>query len=290
MEPVLQALANGVIIGAIVALTAVGLSLIYSILDLTNFAHGDTVTVGAYAALAVNIAWGVSPWVGVLVGMLVGAVISVVLEVVLWSKLRRSGADRVTLIVVSIGLALFLRNLIIFIYGTSSVSYQVPVEQALLLGPVMLTPQQIQVTAAAALAALAVHLILQYTTIGKAMRALADNMDLAWVSGVNVDNVILWTWVLGGLLAAGGGALYAFTRPINPNLGWFLLLPMFAAIILGGIGNAYGAMLGGLLIGVTQELSALVIPNHYKLAVGYAVMIAILFLLPRGLLGKEDLT
>ena len=121
------------------------------------------------------------------------------------------------------------------------------------------------------------------------MRAMSDNSSLAWVSGVDVDRVITWTWVLGGGLAAVGGTLYALVRPLDPNLGWFLLLPMFAAIILGGIGNAYGAAVGGLIIGVLQESSIVVIPAEYRLAVGFVVMIIVLIAYPRGLFGERTL-
>ncbi|MBX5476448.1 MAG: branched-chain amino acid ABC transporter permease, partial [Clostridia bacterium] len=131
---------------------------------------------------------------------------------------------------------------------------------------------------------------LKYTTIGRAMRAMADNSALAWVSGVDVDRVVTWTWILGGGLAAVGGVLYGMIRPIDPNMGWFLLLPMFAAIILGGIGNAYGAAVGGVLIGIIQEASVIVLPAEYRLAVGFLAMIAVLLTYPRGLFGERSLT
>ena len=128
-----------------------------------------------------------------------------------------------------------------------------------------------------------IHYILQKTKIGKAMRALSDNMDLARISGIDVDRVILWTWVISMGLAAAGGVLYGLVTSVRPNMGWVLLLPMFAAVILGGIGNPYGAMAGGLIIGLSQEISTAFLPTEYKLAVGFTIMILVLLLKPEGI-------
>lgn len=286
-----QYVVNGVVVGSIIAITSVGLTLVYSILKLTNFAHGDVVTLGAYTALFANLVLGLSPWAALLTAAVAGVGICLLLEFLVWRRMRALGAGTVSRIVASIGVALVIRNLIVFAFGPQAQSYNVPLTLATRLGPLpaKLTPDQKTVIAAALLGVLLVHLVLRYTSIGKAMRALSDNRDLAWVCGIDVDRVILWTWVLGGGLAAIGGVLYGFTRPIHPNLGWFLLLPMFAAVILGGIGNAYGAILGGFIIGIAQEVSVMLIRNEYKVAVGFLVMILVLLVRPRGLLGETRL-
>lgn len=286
---VAQYVANGVVVGAIIALTAVGLTLVYSILRITNFAHGEYVTIGAYTALALNMSFGLPPRYGLPVAIVVGAVTAVAVEFLLWRRMRRSRAGPVALIVASIGLALFLRNSIVFIFSPAHRTYAMPIQRAEpFLGlPFRLTADQKFIIAVAALLVILLHILLRYTMIGKAMRAMSDNMDLAWICGVDVDRVVLWAWLLAGGLAAAGGVLYAMTRPVYPELGWHLLLPMFAALILGGARNPYGAIIGGLLIGIAQEASVLIIRNEYKIAVGFIVMILVLFIRPQGLLGGD---
>lgn len=282
-------MANGVVVGAIVAVTAVGLTLVYSILRITNFAHGDLVTLGAYTALTLNLGYGVPPKYGIPLAFLVGGLAAVILELTVWRRMRRTGAGTVALIVASIGLALFLRNALVFHFGNQHRAFEVVVQRAQPVPglPIMLTPDQKFIALAAFVLVALLHMVLKYTAVGKAMRAMADNLDLAWTCGVDVDRIIMWTWLLAGGLAASGGVLYSMTRPVYPELGWHLLLPMFAAIILGGIGNPYGAVLGGLLIGIAQEMSVIFFRAEYKMAVGFAVMSAVLFLMPRGLLGEE---
>ena len=200
--------------------------------------------------------------------------------------MRNKGAGSVTLIIISIGLALFLRNLIIFLWGPDIKRYDLPVKRGIELGSVVITQNQIVVIIVAVICMFFVHYLLKKTTIGKAMRALSDNIDLAKVSGIDVDSVIRYTWAIGMALAAVGGILYGLITNINPNMGWFMLLPMFAAVILGGIGSPYGAMVGGLIIGLAQELSTAILPTEYKLAVAFVIMIAVLFVRPRGILGS----
>ena len=148
-----------------------------------------------------------------------------------------------------------------------------------------ITQNQVLVIVAAIILMFLLHYILSRTMIGKAMRALSDNIDLARISGIDVDRTILWMWVIGLGLAASGGVLYGLVTAIRPSMGWFLLLPMFAAIILGGIGNPYGTMAGGMIIGLSQELSTAVLPTEYKFAVSFVVMTVVLLIKPEGLFG-----
>lgn len=286
----LQYVANGIVVGAIIAVAAIGLTLVYSILRLTNFAHGDFITLGAYTALFVNLGFGWRPPMALPVAFAVGAGAAILLEFLVWRKMRQMRASVVALIVASIGVALALRNGLVFFFGPSPQTFQQPVQRAVpFLGlPVTMTPDQQFALVASVVLVLAVHVLLRYTTLGKTMRALSDNTDLAWVSGINVDRVVLWTWVIGGGLAALGGVLYGMTRPLYPELGWHLLLPLFAATILGGVGSPYGAIAGGFLIGIVQEVSVVFVPVEYKIAVGLVAMIIALLVFPRGLFGEAS--
>lgn len=199
--------------------------------------------------------------------------------------MRSKSAGRVSLIIISIGLALFIRNLIVFLWGPGIKRYALPVRRGIEVGSVVITQNQIVVIVVALICMFLLHFILKRTTIGKAMRALSDNIDLAKASGIDVDSVIRYTWVIGIALATIGGILYGLLTNINPNMGWFMLLPMFAAAVLGGIGSPYGAMVGGLIIGLVQELSTAIIPTEYKLAVGFSIMIAVLLVRPQGIFG-----
>lgn len=282
----LQLLVNGLVLGSIIALAAIGLSMIYGILNFANFAQGDFLTLGAYLSVVFSVMLGLNFVLAGALAVVLTALIAVGCDYVIWKPMRAKGADRIALIIISIGLALFLRNLIIFILGPDIKRYALPVKRGIELGSVVITQKQIVVIIIALICMFFVHYLLKKTTIGKAMRALSDNIDLAKSSGIDVDRVIRYTWAIGMALAAVGGILYGLVTNVNPNMGWFMVLPMFAAVILGGIGSPYGAMVGGLIIGLAQELSTAVLPTEYKLAIGFAIMIAVLFVRPRGVMGS----
>ena len=282
----LQLLVNGLVLGSIIALAAIGLSMIYGILNFANFAHGDFLALGAYLSFVFSVMLGLNFILAGALAVALTALIAVGCDYVIWKPMRAKGADRVALIIISIGLALFLRNLIIFLLGPDIKRYALPVKRGIELGSVVITQKQIVVIIIAIICMFFVHYLLKKTTIGKAMRALSDNIDLAKSSGIDVDRVIQYTWAIGMALAAVGGILYGLITSVNPNMGWFMVLPMFAAVILGGIGSPYGAMAGGLIIGLAQELSTAFLPTEYKLAVGFAIMIAVLFVRPRGIMGS----
>lgn len=277
-----QLIVNGIALGSIIALAAVGLTLTYGILRLANFAHGDFMTLGAYLTWVVNTS-GVPIWLSIIVGMggtIAGMLLS---EKLLWEPMRDRRATSTTLMIISIGLALFIRNAIILIWGGSNQSYALPVVAAIDFGGIRIPFNNILVVAFAVLAILGLHFLLQNTKIGKAMRAVADNVDLARVSGINVEQVVIWTWVIAGLLTALGGGMYGLITAVRPNMGWFLILPMFASVILGGIGNPYGAIAGALAIGVAQELSVPFLGSEYKLGVALLMMVLVLLFRPQGL-------
>lgn len=273
---------NGIAIGSVIALAAVGLTLTYGILKLSNFAHGDYMTLGAYLTWFCNIN-GVNIWISMFLGALGTVAGMLVAEFLLWKPMRKTRATPTTLIILSIGLALFVRNGILFIWGGNNQRYDIPLVKAQDIFGVTVPFYRLVTIALAIVAAIVLHLILQNSKIGKAMRAVADNIDLARVSGINVDRIVIWTWVISGVLVAISGAMYGLITVIRPNMGWFLILPIFASVILGGIGNPYGAIAGALIIGVAQELSVLLIDPAYKQGIALLIMVIILLVRPQGL-------
>ncbi|MEH1887279.1 branched-chain amino acid ABC transporter permease [Nostoc sp.] len=277
-----QLIVNGIAVGSIIALAAVGLTLTYGILRLSNFAHGDFLTLGAYLTWLIN-SIGVNIWLSMILAA-IGTVAAMLLsEKLLWSRMRSIRATSTTLIIISIGLALFLRNGIILIWGGKNQNYNLPVTTALDIFGLKVPQNQLLVLGLAVLAILGLHYLLQNTKIGKAMRAVADDLDLARVSGINVDRVIFWTWLIAGTLTSLGGSMYGLITAVRPNMGWFLILPLFASVILGGIGNPYGAIAAAFIIGIVQEISTPWLGSQYKQGVALSIMILVLLIRPKGL-------
>ncbi len=277
-----QLVFNGIAIGSVLALAAIGLTLTYGILNLSNFAHGDFMTLGAYFTWLANTS-GLNIWLSMILGAVGTIVAMLIAEYLLWKPMRDRRATDTTLIIISIGLALFIRNGILLLYDGSNQLYELPEVAALQFGDLRIAYYRLIVIGLAIAAIIALHLILQNTKIGKAMRAVADNIDLARVSGINVEQVVLWTWVITGTLTAFAGGMYGLIAVVRPNMGWFLILPMFASVILGGIGNPYGAIAGAFIIGIAQELSVPLLGSEYKLGVALALMVLILIVRPQGL-------
>lgn len=283
MDPVLiQLLINGIALGSIIALAAVGLTLTYGILRLPNFAHGDYLTLGAYLTFLVTLA-GVNIWPAMVIGAALTIAFALGLEMLVWKPMRDRRATSTTLIIISIGLALFLRNGIILLWGGANQDYGLAVPRPIIIGDIRIKFYSLIVLLLAIAAIGGLHLLLRYTKIGKAMRAVADNIDLARVSGINVEQVVVWTWILAAGLTALGGGMYGLITAVRPNMGWFLVIPMFASVILGGIGNPYGAIAGAFLIGITQEVSTYWIPSEYKIAIALLLMMFVLLFKPQGL-------
>ncbi|MDB9541252.1 branched-chain amino acid ABC transporter permease [Anabaenopsis tanganyikae CS-531] len=277
-----QLIVNGIAVGSIIALAAVGLTLTYGILRLSNFAHGDFLTLSAYLTLLLNTS-GINIWLSMILAS-AGTVAAMLLsEKLLWARMRSIRATSTTLIIISIGLALFLRNGIIFFWGGQNQNYNLPVTTALNVFGIRIPQNQLLVLGLAVVAILALHYLLQNTKIGKAMRAVADDLDLARVSGINVEQVILWTWIIAGIFTSLGGSMYGLITAVRPNMGWFLILPLFASVILGGIGNPYGAIAAAFIIGIAQEVSSLWIGSQYKQGIALLMMILVLLIRPKGL-------
>lgn len=292
----LQLFLNGLITGSIIALGAIGLSMIYDILGLVNFAHGDFMTFGGYLTFFISLTF-LRPisFIPLTYDLLLSAILaiigvglfSILLDKIIWKKLRKKGAGTVTLLITAIGIALALRNGIVFIWGSGTISLGIPVSQAIEIFGVKITFFKITSILVAITLMLLLDFLLKNTKIGKAMRALSDNQSLASITGINVDKIISYTWFLGGAYAATGGILYGLITSFRPDMGWILLLPIFAAVILGSIGNVYGAMIGGLIIGLAQETSLAFIGSRYKIAVSFFLLIIVLLFKPEGIFGGK---
>ncbi|XVH31730.1 branched-chain amino acid ABC transporter permease [Haloferacaceae archaeon DSL9] len=307
---------NGLVIGLIIGLAGIGLSMTYSILNFANFSHGDYLTSGAFAGWAATYvvagtgvanvgelilvratSGGASPSevgasiiqtpISIFVGIVVAATVTIALALVIDRLVYRPmrGRGGIALLIASIGVALLLRYLIQFVFGARNrgVTDETGIRVELVPG-LTADLHELTLVVAALVLMLGVHLLLQHTKLGKAMRAMADNKDLALVTGIPTERIIHATWVIGGGLAGVAGYFVVLDRGvIGYNLGWFLLLLIFAAVILGGIGSIYGAMAGGLLIGLTYTVSLVWIPSDFNEAAAFTIMILVLLLRPEGL-------
>lgn len=285
----LNLFAQGIKLGAVIALMAVGLSLVFSVTGLVNFSHGELVTFGAVAAFYLNVSWGIPLLLVGPIVLVLGAAVGWFNERAIWHPLRRRRSGRISLIVVSIGLSILFRHLFLVVYGSSSRSYDdFSRQRAFDVGPFSLPPHDYVIVGVCLVVLAAVGLLLQRTRIGTAIRAVADNRELASASGIDVEKVITVVWILAGALAALSGILQGLTETAVWDMGFKLLLLIFSAVILGGIGTAFGAMVGGLLIGVVTQTSTYWIDNELKVAVSLAVMILVLLVRPQGIFGQPE--
>jgi neutral amino acid transport system permease protein len=286
LHAVAQTGLNGLSTGAIYALGAVGLTLVYGILRLVNFAHGDYLTFGAYMAFLVNVTWGLPFALGVLFSMLATAVLAIAFELILWRPMRARRAGLLQLLLTSIGLALVIRSGLQYVWSTDVRLLDINTTATVSFLGLRVGRTQLIVIAIGFVVIIAVGLMLRETLLGKRMRALADDIELAETAGVNTTRVILYTWLLAGALAGLAGVLDASVTSLEPTFGFTLLLPIFAAVILGGIGDAYGALAGGMLLGVVTEWSTLYIEAKWKIGVGFVVLLVALIVRPQGIFGK----
>lgn len=286
MIEVLQVLIFGIVLGSIITLGAIGLSLLFGILRFANFAHGDMMTVGAYLALVFVTGLGWPIYAAFPMALAGGAAIAVAIDRVLYKRLRRTAP--VILLISSFGVALMLRSLVQLIWGPQSLVYDPEIQFPLQIFGLHIKPDHLVILAGVIILVILLHLFLQYTKMGKAMRAMSDNMDLAEITGIETERVIMWTWALGAALAAGAGIFLAMDTRLQPFMGWNMLLPVFAAAIMGGIGRPYGAIAGGMTVGIAEEMSTLFFSPAYKSAVAFTLMIIILVVRPTGLFGRRS--
>jgi len=281
MELALQAVANGLVVGAMIGLLALGLTMVFGIAKFANVAQGDLATVSAYIALTLQSVVG-SFVIAAGSAIVVGTLVVVAVYAVAFRRLARSSP--VALLVTSIGVALALRAIVSLIWGVRLQAYDLPIARGMVLGPIRLTPTDFGILMTSSVVVAAIYLMLYRTRSGIEMRAVADEPDLARVSGINSRRVIITMWIANGLLVSVGGILLGMKAALTPLLGWNILLPAFAATILGGIGSPVGAVTAGIVVGVSTELAALLLNPAYKQAVAFIVLAAVLLWRPRGLL------
>ncbi|WP_255198406.1 branched-chain amino acid ABC transporter permease [Halorarius litoreus] len=299
---VLEYMANGLVFSSIIVLASIGLSLVYSIADFANFAHGDTMTVGAYSALVTfGFVGGLGArflglplgfFVALVVGVAVAAVVAVLTHKLIYEPLD---IGSIGMLITSIGVAFVYRALIQLRFGADFTEFGIqvlrPIEALIPFG-IRMTLHDVAILVSAAILVAALHTLLQYTDLGRKMRATADNPDLARISGIRTNRIKLWTWIIGAGLAGAGGVFLGLYNQISPRMGFNILLVVFAAVILGGIGSVYGAMLGGFLIGMINQMTPLLtdigipIGIEYANAIAFVIMVAVLLVRPNGIVGE----
>ncbi len=276
---------NGLSLGSVYALGAVGLTLVYGILKLVNFAHGDFLTFGAYMAFLMNVTWGVPLVFAIFFAMALTALLGILFERIMWGPMRARQAGLLQLLLMSIGLAFVIRYVIQYAWGTQIRSLDVNNFATVEFLGLRIGRTELIVIVIGFVVLVAVGLMLKYSLLGKQMRALSDNLDLAETSGIDTSRVILYTWLFAGALAGLAGVLAGAVTDVRPELGFGLLLPIFAAVVLGGIGDAFGALVGGIVLGLVIEWSTLFIDFRWKNAVGFAVLVIVLVVRPQGIFG-----
>lgn len=314
---------SGAVIGSIYAMGAIGITLIFSILRFAHFAHGDLMTTGAFVAFFLT---ALFPAVGPAIGlptafvmlpfaMLITSLLAIGMDKAFYKPLRENNVKPVVLVMASIGVTLMLQGLIRIFFGTSSRNmyiddrkdiFRLDVPFELATRKIVITEPQILLFVFTIVAVVALHLFLNRSRLGKAMRAMSDNADLAKISGINVNMVVIVTWVIAGSLATAAGTLLSLDVSLKPDMSFLILLPIFAAAIVGGVGHPYGAILGGFVVGLSETLAVFnwaillrplatamewdlprnmaLVPTEYKITVPFFILIAILVLRPTGLL------
>jgi branched-chain amino acid transport system permease protein len=284
---VLIKLVTGLIFGLLLALAAIGASLIYGTTGLNNFAHGELVTFGGLMALTLT-GFGAPGWVAIVGAVILGGLFGFVQDFAIWNPLRRRRVALIPLMIVSIGLALATRYVFVLFYGADRLTLPNNPKPFLVLGPVSLRFTDVVGAGLSILVLLAVAYVMLRTKLGKAARAVADNPALASASGINVNRVIRFVWTGAAALAALAGVLIAYYQGLRWDTGSAILLLIFAAVTLGGLGSAFGALVGSLVLSIFMNLSTLVLPENLKYAAALVVLILILLFRPQGILGRRE--
>lgn len=298
-----QFIVDGLLTGSMIGLGAIGVTLTYSILRFSNFAHGDLMAWGTYATLLVvgaitALVGKVSPWaplsfgwplvVALVGGMIITGCLALALDRIVFSRLRAKG-QMIIVVMASFGASMALRNLLEFIFTSRPAYFSRAIQIAMPIGFGMrITPDQIALLLLTLVLVTSVHLIMTRSQIGREMRAVSQNMALAKVAGIDVARVIRFTWLIGGALACVAGVMIGVLVQIRPLMGFDMLLPIFAAAILGGIGSVPGAVLGGLIIGISEAAAVQIVGAEWRAAVAFLILMAVLFIRPVGLFGVRE--
>ncbi|WP_439521387.1 branched-chain amino acid ABC transporter permease [Marivita sp.] len=301
----IQNLVDGVLVGSILSLGAIGLTMAMHMLRFANFSHAELLSIGAYVALVfdglfaaiypalssaiqpLSLTWSLCA--AILISMALTGLSAVLIDRLVFKRVRAKGGE-LSMVFASFGVAMILRNILGLIFGLNPKLYSQDIVFAIVVSRdpfLLIKPDQVFTLIAALLIMVILHLVLSRTTFGYSLRAVAENPSLAQVSGINLDRIIVLIWLIGGGLAAAAGVFYGLTNQINPVLGRDLVLPIFAATIVGGIGSIYGAVLGGFLVGLASNLALVILPSGYSPAVPFLIILAVLIIRPHGLFGEE---
>jgi branched-subunit amino acid ABC-type transport system permease component len=284
-----QLIGNGLRFGLVLGLAALGLSMVFGTIGLVNFSHGELVAFGAITAWFLNVSAGIHIIWAALIAVVLSAAFGWAQDRGFWRPLRKRGTGIIAMMIISIGVLLFLRFFYLFIFGGERAQFrQYVIQSAIAVGPFRWAPRDLWIMGIALVVLISVALALVLTRAGKAIRAVSDNPALAAASGINVDRVVTIVWSVGAGLAGLSGILFGLIQSIDYLMGLRILLLIFAAVILGGLGTAWGAMVGALLVGILIEMSTLVIPPEMKNAGALAILIVILLVRPQGIFGRRE--
>ena len=286
MEEFIQQTLNGLVVGSSYVLTALGLTLIFGMLDMLNFAHGELLMVGAFLALAITTGLGLSYFFAIPLSMLIVAVLGIVMERVVFRPLQYS--DRINLLVSSLGISIILQNAVLLIWGPDPRSLSSPFSDAQVhLGSAVLSGHRLFVVVVSLILIGVIYYVVQKTKLGVAMRACAFDMETAKLMGIPANMIIISTFAIGAGLAAAAGALLAPIFSVYPTMGVMATMKAFVVVLLGGIGNISGAIVGGFLLGLVETYTAGYWHSEYKDVIAFLIMILILLIKPSGLFGKH---
>lgn len=304
----IQHLLDGILVGAILSLGAIGLTLTMHMLRFANFSHAELLSIGAYAALVfdalfsallpalqtaippLSLTWTLS--LATVASMALTGLSAIAIDRLIFKRVREKGGE-LSMVFASFGVAMVIRNLIGLGFGLNTQLYSDDIVFATVLSRdplILVKPDQVFTLVAALAIMVVLHLVLSRTTFGYSLRAVAENPALAQVSGINLQRMVALIWILGGTLAAAAGVFYGLTNQITPVIGRDLVLPIFAATIVGGIGSIYGAVLGGFLVGIAANLALVILPSGYSPSVPFLILVAVLVLRPHGLFGEARAT
>jgi len=277
----------GIITGGVLALAALGLSLLFRTVKFINFSFGDVLALGAYLAFFFNVTLGFPMVPAALLGIAFTGVAGVLIHKIVVKPLKEAvKAGPLTLLIATMGVAFIVRNLILIIWGPEPQMYNVATQEAMDIGPFKITPIQLMAVLTSVVIMVLIYLLLQYTKLGKMIRATSDNIELARIRGIRTERVIVWTWLISSSLAGLAGVMLGLIGTIDSHMGIEMLLVIFASVIMGGIGNPYGAVAGAMIIGITMEVSSAFAVSEYKSAIAYLLMAVILLLRPKGLFAR----
>ena len=299
-----QVVINSIVRAAELSLLSLGLTLVYDILRFANFAHTEFAVVGVYLAFFLNVTLGLHIIPAAIIAAFASGVFSIIIDKAVFKRLRNTTG--IIVMVTSMGLAIALRNTVRAIWGANAQNFSVPLQKPIVTEYFRITPLQIWIILIGLISMILFHVLLHHSKLGKAMRAFSDNPDLARASGIATENIITYVWFIAITLAALGGILIGIETYILPYMGFAIIIPVFCATIMGGIGNPYGAMLGALVLGFAENVGLyiefgkvislggiisfskeLAIPTGYKPAISFIMLIMVLLIRPRGILGRK---